>query len=128
MSAQVCGKKYANPPPLHSLSPSLPPPYLELPPHHPSANCLGPIISGLLDHVTSSANGSGAPGAQHKFRTPLPPPSAGKTNSPGYLPVEKRVSLSEGLGKEYKKWRETKVGKTGTRAEGRHVVIRARKS
>ncbi len=40
-----------------------------------------------------------------------------------YLPVEKKVSLSEGLGKEYKKWRETKVGKTGTQAEGRHVVI-----
>jgi hypothetical protein len=39
--------------------------------------------------------------------------------------VEKR---KEGLGKEYKKWQETKVGKTGTQAEGRHVVIRARKS
>ncbi len=34
-----------------------------------------------------------------------------------------KVSLSEGLGKEYKKRRETKVGKTGTQAEGRHVVI-----
>ncbi len=38
---------------------------------------------------------------------------------------EKGLSLSEGLGKEYKKWRERKVGKTGTQAEGRHVVIRA---
>ncbi len=37
----------------------------------------------------------------------------------------KGLSLSEGLGKEYKKWREIKVGKTGTQAEGRHVVIRA---
>ncbi len=38
---------------------------------------------------------------------------------------EKGLSLSEGLGKEYKKWREMKVGKPGTQAEGRHVVIRA---
>jgi hypothetical protein len=36
-----------------------------------------------------------------------------------------KVSLSEGLGKEYKKWRETTMEKTGTQAEGRHVVIRA---
>jgi hypothetical protein len=66
-----------------------------------------------------------------KFRNPLPPPppSAGKTGSADYLPLEKKVSLSEGLNKEYKKWRETKVGKTGTQAEGRRVVrvIRARK-
>ncbi len=38
---------------------------------------------------------------------------------------EKGLSLSEGLGKEYMKWHETSVGKTGTQAEGRHVVIRA---
>ncbi len=38
---------------------------------------------------------------------------------------EKGLSLSEGLGKEYMTWRETSVGKTGTQAEGRHVVIRA---
>ncbi len=35
------------------------------------------------------------------------------------------LSLSEGLGKEYMKWRKTSVGKTGTQAEGRRVVIRA---
>jgi hypothetical protein len=91
----------------------------------PTVQCPGPMVSGLLDHVTSSANGSGAPGAQHKFRTPLSPPSAGKTGSADYLPVEKKVSLLEGLGKEYKKWCETTVGKTGTQAGGRHVVIRA---
>jgi hypothetical protein len=51
------------------------------------------------------------------LRPPLPP-SAGKTSSADYLSVEKKVSLSEGLSKEYKKWRETKVGKTGTQAEG----------
>jgi hypothetical protein len=33
------------------------------------------------------------------------------------------ASGEKGLGKENKKWRETKVGKTGTQAEGRHVVI-----
>jgi hypothetical protein len=38
---------------------------------------------------------------------------------------EKGLTLSEGLGKEYMTWRETSVGKTGTQAEGRHVVIRA---
>jgi hypothetical protein len=38
---------------------------------------------------------------------------------------EKGLSLSEGLGKEYMTWRETSVGKTGTQAEGRLVVIRA---
>ncbi len=38
---------------------------------------------------------------------------------------EKGLSLSEGLGKEYIKWRKTSVGKTGAQAQGRHVVIRA---
>ncbi len=54
----------------------------------------------------------------------LPPPgsTAGKTGSSS---GEKGLSLSEGLGKEYMTWRETSVGKTGTQAEGRHVVIRA---
>jgi hypothetical protein len=31
----------------------------------------------------------------------------------------------EGLCKEYMTWREMSLGKTGTKAEGRHVVIRA---
>ncbi len=64
MSAQVCGKKYANPLPF-------------IPSPHPSS-------SG-----------------------------------------EKGRSLSKGLGKEYMIWRKTSVGKTGTQAEGRHVVNRA---
>jgi hypothetical protein len=37
----------------------------------------------------------------------------------------KGLSLLEGLGKEYITWRETSVGKPGTQAKGRHVVIRA---
>ena len=49
-------------------------------------------------------------------------PRARKTGSSS---GEKGLSLSEGLGKEYMKWRKTSVGKTGTQAEGRHVVIRA---
>ncbi len=55
---------------------------------------------------------------------PRPPllPSAGKTGSSS---GEKGLSLSEGLAKEYMTWRETSVAKTGTQAEGRHVVIRA---
>ena len=53
---------------------------------------------------------------------PPPPPSAGKT---GPSSGEKGLTLSAGIGKEYMKWRETSVGKTGTQAEGRHVVIRA---
>jgi hypothetical protein len=55
---------------------------------------------------------------------PSPPllPSARKTGSSS---GEKGLSLSEGLGKEYMKWRKTSVGKTGAQAEGRHVVIRA---
>ena len=85
------------------------------------------MISGLLDPMTSSANGVAS--LAHSigirfvpFRAPHPLlPSAGKTGSSS---GEKGLSLSEGLGKEYMKWRET-VGKTGTQAEGRHVVIRA---
>ncbi len=57
MSAQVCGKKYATP------LPFIPCPH---PSPHPSANCPGPMVTGLLDHVTLSANGSGAPGTQHR--------------------------------------------------------------
>jgi hypothetical protein len=112
-----------------------PPPSLSLPvpipphsTHHPSANCPWPMISGLLDPVTSSANGV-ASLAQSigirsvLFHAPRPLlPSARKTGSSN---GEKGLSLSEGLGKEYMKWRKTSVGKTGTQAEGRHVVIRA---
>ncbi len=42
------------PPPPLSLPVPIPPPHRT---HHPSANCPGPMISGLLDPVTSSANG-----------------------------------------------------------------------
>jgi hypothetical protein len=35
-------------------------------PPHPSTNCPGPMVSGLLDHVTLSTKGSGAPGAQYR--------------------------------------------------------------
>ncbi len=48
-------------------SPSFPVP---IPPPHPSANCPGPMISGLLDHVTLPANGSGAPGTQQAYWKP----------------------------------------------------------
>jgi hypothetical protein len=57
------------------------------------------------------------------FRAPPPLlPSARKTGSSS---GEKGISLSEGLGKEYMKWRKMSVGKTGAQAEERHVVIRA---
>jgi hypothetical protein len=36
--------------------------------------------------------------------------STGKTGSVDYLLVDKSFSLSEGLCKEYKKWREIEVG------------------
>jgi hypothetical protein len=58
-----------------------------------------------------------------KHRNPFSSvPCARKTGSSS---GEKGLSLSEGLGKEYIKWRKTSVGRTGTQAEGRHVVIRA---
>ncbi len=121
MSAQVCGKKYVTPLPFipspHPSPPQCPPPQRQL----PRVNDIG-----LLDPVTSSANGvaSLAHSIRNPFRSaPLPLlPSAGKTGSSS---GEKGLSLSEGLGKEYMTWRETSVGKTGTHAEGRHVVIRA---
>ncbi len=115
---------------------NMPPPYLSflvpIPPpqgtYHPSANCPEPMISGHLDPVTSSANGV-ASLAQSiglccvPFCAPPPLlPSARKTGSSS---GEKSLSISEGLGKEYMKWRKTSVGKIGTQAEGRHVVIRA---
>ncbi len=113
------------PPPFLSLPVPIPPPHRT---HHPSANCPGPTISGLLDPVTSSANGV-APLAQSieirsvPFQAPPPLlPSARKTGSSS---GEKGFSLSEGLGKEYMKWCKRSVGKTGTQAVGRHVVIRA---
>jgi hypothetical protein len=125
MSAQVCGKKYATPSP--SFPVPIPPPHRT---HHPSVNCPETMISGLLDHVTSSANGCGAPGAQHRqsvlFRAPLPScPVPAKPALRTSCQWRKSLSLSEGIGKEYMQWSETSVGKTGTQADGRHVVIRA---
>jgi len=112
------------PPPSLSLLVPIPPPHRT---HHPSANCPEPMISGLLDPVTSSANcvASLAHSIGDPFRSaPLPPllPSACKTGSSS---GEKGLSVSDGLGKEYMTWPKTSVGKTGTQAEGRHVVIRA---
>jgi hypothetical protein len=54
------------------------------------------------------------PGAKH--RNPFSSvPRARKTGSSS---GEKGLSLSEGLGKEYMKWRKTSVGKRGAQAEG----------
>ena len=69
MSAEVCGKKYAIP--LTFIpSPHPSPPrtrdFLPTTPAPPSANCPGPMMSGLSDHVTSWANGCGAPVAQQR--------------------------------------------------------------
>ena len=84
------------------------------------------MISGLLDPVTSSANGVSSLAQSIGIRSILRPspllPSARKTSSSS---GEKGLSLSEGLGKEYMTWRETSVGNTRTQAEERHVVIRA---
>jgi hypothetical protein len=61
------------------------------------------------------------------FRSAPPPPAQCRQNRLFGLAAsgEKGLSLSEGLGKEYMTRCETSVGKTGTPAEGRHVVIRA---
>jgi hypothetical protein len=97
MSAQVCGKKYATPLPL--IPSPHPSPHCT---HHPSANCPGPMISGLLDHVTSSANRCGAPGAQHRQSVPRPPPPPAQCRQNRLFGLaasgEKGLSLSEGLG------------------------------
>jgi hypothetical protein len=123
MSAQVCGKKYATPLPFipspHPFPPPNPLPQRQL----PRANDIWPFRSCDL-----LVQWRGIPGAQQRqlipFRTapPSPLPSASKTGSSS---GKKGLSLSEGLVKEYMTWRETSVGKAGTQAEGRHVVIRA---
>jgi hypothetical protein len=73
--------------------------------------------------VAPLAHGMGNP-----FRSvPAPPPAQCRQNWLFGLAAsgEKGISLLEGLGKEYMTWRKTSVGKTGTQAEGRRVVIRA---
>ncbi len=113
-------KKYATPLPFtpspHPSPPPYPPPQRQL----TRANDIGPFGScDLLGQWRA------VPGANQRnpFRAPPPLlPSARKTDSSS---GEKGLSLSEGLGKEYMKWRKTSVGKTGAQAEGRHVVIRA---
>ncbi len=113
------------PPPSLSFPVPIPPPH---PTHHPSANCPGPMISGLLDPVTSSANGVASLAQSMGIRSVpfrAPPPLLPSARKTGSSCGEKGLSLSEGLGKEYVKWRKTSVGKTGAQAEGRHVVIRA---
>jgi hypothetical protein len=120
MSAQVCGKKYATPLPFtpspHPYPPPFPPPQRQL----PRANDIGPFGScDLLGQWRC------VPGAKHRNplrSAPLPPPAQCPQNLPS---GEKGLSLLEGLGKEYMKWRKTSVGKKGTQAEGRHVGIRA---
>ncbi len=113
------------PPTSLSLPVPIPPPHRT---HHPSANWPGPMISGLLDPVTSSANGVPSLEQSIGIRSVLfcaPPPLLPSARKTGYSSGEKGLSLSEGLGKEYMKWRKKSVGKTGAQAEGRHVVIRA---
>jgi hypothetical protein len=63
------------PPPSLSLPVPIPPPQHT---HHPSANCPGPMISGLLDPVTSSANGVASLVQSIGIRSvprPSPPPA-----------------------------------------------------
>jgi hypothetical protein len=111
------------PPPSLSLPVPIPPPHRT---HHPSANCPGPMKLGLLDPVTSSANGVASLAQSIVIRSvPRPSPLLPSARKTGSSSGEKSLSLSEGLGKEYMKWRKTSVGKTVTQAEGRHVVIRA---
>jgi hypothetical protein len=121
MSAQVCGKKYADPLPFtpspHPSPPLYPPPQSQL----TRANDIGSFGScDLLGQWRA------VPGAKHRnpFRSgPLPPPAQCPQNR---LFQWRERSLTLGrLGKEYMKWRKMSVGKTGAQAEGRHVVIRA---
>ena len=117
-----------------SVVKNMPPPSLSFPvpipsphrTHHPSANCPGPMISGLLDPVTSSANGLAS--LAHSIGIcsvprPSTPPAQCRQNP--LFQWRKRSRTLGRLGKEYMTWRKTSVGKTGTQAEGRHVVIRA---
>ncbi len=80
------------PPPSLSFQVPIPPPHHS---HHPSANCPGPMISGLLDPVTSSANGVVSPAHSigNLFRSVPRPPSCPVPAKPA-LPVEKKVSHS----------------------------------
>ncbi len=113
------------PPPSLSFPVPIPPPHRT---HHPIANSPEPMISGLLDPVTSSANGVVSLAQSIGIRSVpfhAPPPLLPSARKTGSSSGEKGVSLSEGLGKEYMKWRKTSVGKTDTQAEGRHVVVRA---
>jgi hypothetical protein len=65
---------------------NMPPPSLSFPvpiPPHPSANCPGPMISGLLDPVTSSANGVASLVHSigiHSVPRPSPPPAQCRQN------------------------------------------------
>ncbi len=63
------------PPPSLSFPVPIPPPHRT---HHPSANCPGPMISGLLDPVISSANGIASLAQSIGIRSvprPSPPPA-----------------------------------------------------
>jgi hypothetical protein len=97
-----------------------PPPSLSLPvpiaphnrTHHPSANCKGPMISGLLDPVTSSANGVGSLAQSIGIRSVrAPPPLLPSAHKTGSSSGEKGLSLSEGLGKEIHEMAQNVSGK-----------------
>ncbi len=123
MSAEFCGKKYATPLPFITSPHPSPPPYPPPQPQLPRTNDIGPF--GSCDLL---GQWRGVPGAKHRnpFRSvPRPSPLLPSACKIGSSSGEKGLSLSEGLGKEYMKWRKTSVGKTGAQAEGRHVVIRA---
>jgi hypothetical protein len=68
------------PPPSLSFPVHIPPPHRT---NHPSANCPGPMISGLLDPVTSSANGMASLTHSIGIRfvpRPSPPPAQCRQN------------------------------------------------
>ncbi len=81
------------PPPSLSFPVPIPPPHRT---HHPSVKCPGPMISGPLDPVTSSANGVVSLAHSigiRSFPFHAPPPSCPVPAKPA-LPVEKKVSHS----------------------------------
>ncbi len=116
--------KNTPPPPLHSQSPSLPPTVPTTP--APTAQGQWYRAFWIMWPPRPMAVAPLAPGAIRSVPRPPPPAQCRQNQLFGIAASgEKGLSLLEGLGKEYMTWRETSVGKTGTQAEGRHVVIRA---
>ncbi len=80
------------PPSSLSFPVTIPPPHCT---HHPSANCPEPMISGLLDPVTFSANGVASLAQSIGIHSiPRPPPPSCPVPAKLALPVEKKVSHS----------------------------------